>query len=171
MRLWAGTYVPVAFAPMMRSILGMIILPLAAGLLIHRTLPRWPRSWSACCRSWRCSRSAPSSAITIALSREDLLKVGFALLGASAVHNRSATCSATRAPGSRALDARDCRTVALEVGIQNGGHGDGARVQRAAQRPGGDGFGHLRAVERDHPLRARIVVAKAMTLRSGRSPR
>jgi BASS family bile acid:Na+ symporter len=125
MRLLAGAYVPVAFLPMMRSILTMVILPLAAGLLIYRYLPGLAA---------RLARVLPFLAmlsicviigITIALSRDDLLRVGLALLGASAVHNALGYLLGYQGARLCGLDRRDCRTVALEVGLQNGGMATG----------------------------------------------
>ena len=125
MRLLAGAYVPIQVLPMMLSIVEMIILPLAAGLLTYRYLPRLAA---------RLTRVLPLLAmlsicviigITIALSRDELLRVGLALLGASAVHNALGYLLGYQGARLSGLEARDCRTVALEVGIQNGGMATG----------------------------------------------
>jgi len=63
--------------------------------------------------------------ITIAASREQLLSVGLALFGAAACHNAlgySLGYGIARATG---LNAVDSRTVAIEVGMQNGGMATG----------------------------------------------
>lgn len=110
---------------MMLSIVEMIILPLAAGLLTYRYLPRLAA---------RLTRVLPLLAmlsicviigITIALSRDELLHVGLALLGASAVHNALGYLLGYQGARLAGLEPRDCRTVALEVGIQNGGMATG----------------------------------------------
>ena len=125
MRLLAGAYVPIQVLPMMLSIVEMIILPLAAGLLTYRYLPRLAA---------RLTRVLPLLAmlsicviigITIALSRDELLHVGLALLGASAVHNALGYLLGYQGARLAGLEPRDCRTVALEVGIQNGGMATG----------------------------------------------
>lgn len=125
MRLLAGAYVPIQVLPMMLSIVEMIILPLAAGLLTYRYLPRLAA---------RLTRVLPLLAmlsicviigITIALSRDELLHVGLALLGASAVHNALGYLLGYQGARLAGLEPRDCRTVALEIGIQNGGMATG----------------------------------------------
>ncbi|MFM9197336.1 MAG: bile acid:sodium symporter family protein [Planctomycetia bacterium] len=63
--------------------------------------------------------------ITVAASREELLTEGMELFGAAACHNATGYLlgfSFARAVG---LNHTDSRTVAMEVGIQNGGMATG----------------------------------------------
>jgi len=64
-------------------------------------------------------------AVTIALSRDDLLRVGLALFGAAACHNAAGYLLGYNAARMLRLERRDCRTVAIEVGMQNGGMATG----------------------------------------------
>lgn len=125
MKLLAGTYVPIDAWAMMKSILTMIIAPLAVGVAIHHFLP----SLAA-----RLARWLPLAAmfaicmvigITIAASREELLTVGVALFAASACHNATGYLLGFWAARAAGLNRIDARTVALEVGIQNGGMATG----------------------------------------------
>jgi len=125
MRLLADTYVPIAFLPMMLSIMQMIILPLVAGLLIYRYLPRVAARMAKVLPLLAMLSIGVIIGVTIALSRDDLLRVGLALLGASAVHNALGYLLGYQGARLAGLDSRDCRTVALEVGIQNGGMATG----------------------------------------------
>jgi BASS family bile acid:Na+ symporter len=135
MKLLAGTYVPIAFLPMMGSIVTMIILPLVAGILIYRYLPRFAAALVRVLPFLAMLSICIIIAITIALSRGDLLTVGLALLGASAVHNALGYLLGYQGARLAGLDARDCRTVALEVGLQNGGMATGLafNVLKSAQ--------------------------------------
>jgi bile acid:Na+ symporter, BASS family len=60
-------------------------------------------------------------AIITSRSSEKLLAVGFALVAASIVHNAVGYVLGYWASRAARLDERTCRTVAFEVGMQNGG--------------------------------------------------
>lgn len=125
MRLLAGQYVPIEMGPMMVSILKMIVGPVLAGLLVSRYLPLFT-VWS---RRWLPSVSMLSIcviiAITIALSRDELLVVGAALFAASVCHNTTGFSLGYLGARAIGLNATDSRTVAIEVGMQNGGMATG----------------------------------------------
>jgi len=125
MKLLAGRYVPIAALPMMWSILKMVILPLVVGILIHRYLPRLATALVRVLPFLAMLSICVIIAITIALSRDDLLRVGLALLGAAACHNAVGYVLGFHAARMLRLSRRDCRTVALEVGMQNGGMATG----------------------------------------------
>lgn len=125
MKWLAGTYITVSASAMMWSILEMIIMPLVLGILIHHFFPRL---------SQRVAKFLPSVAmlaiciiisITIALSRNDLLIVGFALFGAAICHNTVGYLLGYYGARLMRLGIQDARTVAIEVGIQNGGMATG----------------------------------------------
>jgi bile acid:Na+ symporter, BASS family len=125
MGLLAGQYIPIEAWPMMLSILKMIVGPVIAGLLISRYLPRFT-AWS---RRWLPSASMLAIciiiAITIALSRDELLLVGAALFAASVCHNAAGFSLGYMGARAFGLNAVDSRTVAIEVGMQNGGMATG----------------------------------------------
>ena len=87
MKWLAGAYVPVEVGPMMLSILKMIIAPLALGFAIRRFLPRVADKLVRVLPPLAMLSIAVIVAITVALSRDDLVKVGLILLAASACHN------------------------------------------------------------------------------------
>ncbi|MBM3858620.1 MAG: bile acid:sodium symporter family protein [Verrucomicrobia bacterium] len=125
MKLLAGTYVPIDGWAMMQSILTMVIAPLVVGLIIKRYLPQL---------ATRCARGLPVVAmfgicmvigITVAASREQLLTMGVALFGAAACHNATGYLLGYWVARAAGLNRTDARTVALEVGIQNGGMATG----------------------------------------------
>lgn len=125
MKWLAGTYITISAPEMMWSILEMIIMPLVLGILIHHFFPRL---------SQRVAKFLPTVAmlaicliisITIALSRNDLLIVGFALFGAAVCHNAIGYLLGYYGSRLVRLNKKDARTVAIEVGIQNGGMATG----------------------------------------------
>jgi BASS family bile acid:Na+ symporter len=125
MQWLAGSYVPVAAGPMMLSIVKMIIAPLLIGFALRHFLPGVAARLVRALPLLAMLSIALIVAITVAMSREDLIKVGLVLLAASACHNAAGYGLGYGAARLLGLDARDCRTVALEVGLQNGGMATG----------------------------------------------
>jgi BASS family bile acid:Na+ symporter len=125
MQWLAGSYVPIEVGPMMLSILKMIIAPLAIGFAIRRFLPRLADKLVRVLPPLAMLSIALIVAITVATSHDDLLKVGLVLLAASACHNATGYALGYGAARLLGLDGRDSRTVALEVGLQNGGMATG----------------------------------------------
>ena len=125
MQWLAGAYVPIEVGPMMLSILKMIIAPLAIGFAIRRFLPLLADRLVRLLPPLAMLSIAVIVAITVAMSRDDLLKVGFVLLSASACHNATGYALGYGAARLLGLDTRDSRTMALEVGLQNGGMATG----------------------------------------------
>jgi len=68
-------------------------------------------------------------AIITARSREDLLTVGAALLAAVLIHNSIGYALGYWLSRAARLDERTCRTVAFEVGMQNGGMASGLAMR------------------------------------------
>lgn len=125
MYLLAGTYVPIAVLPMIVSIIKMIIIPLVAGVLVYRFLPRLAAMLSIVLPLLAMASICTIIGITVALSCDDLLHVGLALLAASIMHNALGYTLGYYAARLAGLGKHECRTVAIEVGIQNGGMATG----------------------------------------------
>ena len=116
--------VPVDFYKMMWSILDLTISPIVLGLLVSYILQwlNWRGPWldqvlSAVAMLAICIVIG----IIVAQSRDDLFKVGPVLLVVAILHN--AIGYALGYFGARAcrLDETTCRTISIEVGMQNGG--------------------------------------------------
>jgi len=125
MKLLAGQYVPVQAGNMVISILKMVILPLLAGLLINRYARRVAQRLVRIMPALAMLSICIIIAITIAHSRNELLSVGAALFGASLCHNAMGFTLGYLGARVLRLDGTDSRTVAIEVGMQNGGMATG----------------------------------------------
>jgi BASS family bile acid:Na+ symporter len=125
MKWLAGAMVPVEVLPMMLSILKMVLLPLALGIAIRRFLPGLAERLVRVLPLLAMLSIALIVAITVAMSRDDLVSVGLVLLAASACHNATGYALGYGAARALGLEARDRRTMALEVGLQNGGMATG----------------------------------------------
>lgn len=125
----AGQFIPIDFLGMMWSITKIVILPILAGLLfnhffhgrfkwVDRALPI-------------VSMAGIALIITVitAAGRESLLQIGLALILACLIHNSVGYflgywgCRLLRLPET------DCRTIALEVGMQNSGLASGIAME------------------------------------------
>jgi bile acid:Na+ symporter, BASS family len=135
MKLLAGQYVPVSFGEMMVSIVQMIIVPIVAGLVVNRLLhgrAAWlHRALPVVSMAGICA------VITIitALSRDKLLQVGLALIVAVAVHNAVGYLFGYWGARLAGLGEADCRTVAIEVGLQNAGMASGLAISVLKSAP------------------------------------
>lgn len=124
----AGAYVPVSFREMMISIINMILIPVAGGLLLNHLL-RGRAQWL-----YRLlplvSMAGIVTIITIitANSRDQLITLGPALLLATALHNSCGYLLGYLGARACRLDERACRTVAIEVGMQNAGMASGLAI-------------------------------------------
>ena len=129
MKLLGGAFVKVEAVAMMIDILKMVILPIVAGLAVNRLL-RHRLDWLNHVMP-KVSMFGIVMIISVitALGREHLLKVGGALLLCVALHNTLGYTLGYWAARFLRLKEADCRTVAIEVGLQNGGLASGLALQ------------------------------------------
>ena len=129
MQTLAAQYVPIDFWGMMWSIVKIVIIPIAAGLLFnhffHGKFPLVDRAMPL------VSMGGIAFIITIitAAGRDSLLEVGLLLLLACLIHNLAGYGLGYGACRLLRLPERDCRTIALEVGMQNGGLASGIALE------------------------------------------
>ena len=109
----------------MISILKMILGPVLAGLLVNRYLHRYATSASRWLPGVSMWGICTVIAITIALSRDDLIAVAVPLLGAAVFHNATGYALGYWSARALGLNRIDSRTVSIEVGMQNGGMATG----------------------------------------------
>lgn len=132
MRWLAGQYIQIEFGEMMLAILNMVILPIVGGLVANRFLtyldirgPWLDRSLSLLAMSAICLIIG----IITSLSRDSLLNVGLALIAAAIIHNTVGYLLGYGGAWLAGLEESDRRTVAIEVGLQNGGMASGLAVK------------------------------------------
>jgi BASS family bile acid:Na+ symporter len=125
MKLFAGKYINIDFMAMMLSIVKLIILPIAAGLVVNKLL-RNRKKWLDKLLPL-VSMIAILFFVTIVVAhyRNQLLVVGLALIGAVIIHNFVGYLFGYWGGKIAGLNEKDSRTVAIEVGLKNGGMGMG----------------------------------------------
>jgi BASS family bile acid:Na+ symporter len=125
MTVLAGEMVDVSFLQMMWDIVLMVVLPILAALLYN---------WLRHDRLQRLHRLMPIlsmagiiyfTAVTTAAGRDHLLRVGAWLFVAAVVHNLTGYLLGYWAARLCGMDENSCRTIAIEVGLQNGGMASG----------------------------------------------
>ena len=129
MSLLAGQLVPIDAWGMMLDILRIVILPVVAGLFFnHFFYERFP--WLARVMP-RVSMVgiAVIIAIITAAGRDSLLTIGLTLIFATALHNAAGYFFGYWASRLFGLDRQSCRTIALEVGLQNSGLASGLALE------------------------------------------
>lgn len=125
MKLLAGELVPVDFFAMMMGVVRMVILPIVLGLIVHKLFER---------RSEWIDRAMPLLsmigiavviAIITAAGRDALLTIGPLLFLAAVLHNGLGYLFGYWGCRLIGMDEQSCRTISLEVGMQNGGLASG----------------------------------------------
>ena len=129
MKVLAGCFVEIDAAKMMVEILKVVIVPILAGGIVHRLLRRLFDAHKAVCDRVLSILSISGICFTLlaltAPSRDTFASAGVAIVAAAVIHNAIGYLSGywlTRFVGRFArLGEIEARTVALEVGLQNGG--------------------------------------------------
>jgi len=121
MRWLAGRDVQLDTADMFWSIVWVILAPVALGLVLNRLVPGVARRLAAALPPVAMASICLIIAITVALARDDLTRVGPPLVAAAICHNAVGFLLGYMAARAARLDVRDSRTLSIEVGMQNGG--------------------------------------------------
>lgn len=129
MELLAGQFVSVDFLAMMWDITKIVILPICAGLLYNYFLGGK--------FVWLDKAMPVVSMVSIALiitvitaaGRDSLIAVGGLLVLAVLIHNLCGFGLGYTVSRLFRLDERSCRTIAIEVGLQNGGLASGLALE------------------------------------------
>ncbi|WP_222845749.1 bile acid:sodium symporter family protein [Flavilitoribacter nigricans] len=125
----AGQLVPIDFWAMMWSIIKIVIIPIILGLVFNHFF-HGKFAWLDKAMPI-VSMAGIGIIITIitANGRDSLLQVGGLLIVACLIHNSAGYFLGYWACRLLKMDERDCRTIALEVGMQNGGLASGIAVE------------------------------------------
>lgn len=125
MNLLAGEFIEIDVMAMMWTIIKMIILPIGAGLLFNQILGNKTKLLTKVMPIVSMLGIGLIIVIIVSAGRDSLLDIGGLLLVLVFIHN---ICGYTFGYGYARLmklNERDSRTVAIEVGMQNGGLASG----------------------------------------------
>lgn len=123
MQLLAGQYVVIDFWTMAWDITKIVILPVTAGLIFNYFLHGRFKILDDIMPVISMIGIGLIIVVITAAGRDDLLVVGAYLIVAVLMHNLSGYFLGYWAARLLRMDDRDCRTIAIEVGLQNAGLG------------------------------------------------
>lgn len=119
--LYAGQTVPVPVLDMLLSILKIIILPVAGGVLLNHFLHRQLAPLARLFPVISVAAIVLIIAIIVALNHAQLGRLGGAVAGAIVLHNGLGLLGGYWLPRMFGRSERECRTLAIETGMQNSG--------------------------------------------------
>ncbi len=125
MKLLAGAFVEIDPIKMMFDIFKMVIIPIGAGLLFNHFLSGKAKWLDKSMPLVSMFGIAFIIVIITAAGRESLLTIGPALILVVLIHNLTGYLLGYWSARLFKMTERDCRTIAIEVGMQNGGLASG----------------------------------------------
>ena len=121
MRLLAHRDVPVEFSALAFSILRIVVIPVMAGLIAERLLRRHKAAADRLIPLLVITATCLVNAIIAANSREALLSIGLTLVLVESLHNSIGYGIGYTGGRAFGLNPCDSATMAMQVGIRNGG--------------------------------------------------
>ncbi len=119
MKFLAGAFVEIEVLKMMWDIVKMVIIPIGAGLLFNKLLSGKAKWFDDAMPLVSMFGIAAIITIITAAGRDSLLKIGPALILVLLVHNTFGYFLGYWSGRLFKMPERDCRTIAIEVGMQN----------------------------------------------------
>ena len=125
MKLYAGELIEIDVFKMMWDIFKMIIIPIGAGLLFNRLLSGRSKWLDDAMPIVSMFGIAFILTIITAAGRDSLLKIGPLLMIVVLIHNSFGYLLGYWSGRLFKMSEKDCRTIAIEVGMQNAGLASG----------------------------------------------
>jgi BASS family bile acid:Na+ symporter len=125
MKLYAGQFVDVRFWSMLWDITKIVIIPIILGLGFHYLIRGKVKWLDKAMPLVSMAGIALIIVVITAAGRDSLLQVGALLILATLIHNLSGFFLGYWSSRLLGFAERDCRTISIEVGMQNGGLASG----------------------------------------------
>ena len=125
MKWLAGAFIKINPVNMMWDIFKMVIIPIGAGILFNKLLSGRAKWLDKAMPLLSMSGIAFIIVIITAAGRDSLLDIGLILLLFVLIHNLAGYTLGYWTGRLFKMNERDCRTMAIEVGMQNGGLASG----------------------------------------------
>ncbi|MBV6439995.1 MAG: bile acid:sodium symporter family protein [Haliscomenobacteraceae bacterium CHB4] len=129
MKLLAGEFVEIEFLTMMFDIVQMVILPVALGLIVNTLLGERGGWLKRLLPLVSMAGIVVIIAVVTAAGRESLLRIGALLILVLLLHNSLGYLLGYWGARLAGLDEQSCRTVSIEVGLQNAGIASGIALK------------------------------------------
>ncbi len=121
--LYVGQAVPVPVLKMLVSIFKIVLLPVGAGVVLNTFFRAYFRKIRQLFPLVSVAAIVFIIAIVVALNRQNIAVTGWSVALAVAVHNLAGLTAGYGAARLLGWEERICRTIAIEVGMQNSGLG------------------------------------------------
>lgn len=129
MKMLAGQFVEIEFMSMMIHVVEIILVPIVLGLIVNKLI-RNGIVWLQRIMPIVSMAGVLMMLIVIVSSgRDSLLNIGPLLFLASIIHHSTGYLLGYWSGRLMGLDEAACRTISLEVGMQNGGLASGIALQ------------------------------------------
>jgi BASS family bile acid:Na+ symporter len=125
MKLLAGQFIEIDVVKMIWDITKIVILPVGAGLLFNHLLKGKVKWLDEAMPLLSMTGIGFIILIITAAGRGSLLEIGIALIVSSLIHNTAGYFLGYWSARLFRMQEQDCRTIAIEVGMQNGGLASG----------------------------------------------
>ena len=125
MQLLGGSFVEIKFWSMVWDITKIVIIPVGGGLIFHYLIHGKFKWLDKAMPLLSMGGIAIILIIITAAGRDNLIKVGGLLIIATLIHNLAGYFLGYWSARLLKFHERDCRTIALEVGMQNAGLASG----------------------------------------------
>ncbi|MEN9885238.1 MAG: hypothetical protein RLZZ420_2455 [Bacteroidota bacterium] len=125
MKIFAGELVEINVLKMMWDISKMIIIPIGAGLIFNKLLTGKSKWLDSAMPFVSMFGIAFILTIIVAAGRDSLLQIGLVLMVVVLIHNLCGYLLGYWSGRLFKLSEKDCRTIAIEVGMQNAGLASG----------------------------------------------
>ena len=129
MKSLASEFVEIHFFDMMMNIIYMVILPIIAALIynwLRKNRLKWLHNIMPILSM---AGIIYFTTVTTAAGRDHLLQIGYLLILAAIMHNTAGYIFGYWGCRLFGMDRDSCRTIAIEVGLQNGGMASGLASQ------------------------------------------
>lgn len=125
MKTLGGQFVPVNFFDMLWDVMTLVIIPITLGIAFNTLFHKKAKLLDKIMPKISMAGIALIIVVTTAIGRDDLLRVGLLLILAMFIHMTAGCVLGYFGARLFRLSKNDCRTVAIEVGMQNGGLASG----------------------------------------------
>jgi bile acid:Na+ symporter, BASS family len=129
MKILAGQYVEIDFVNMMIHVAEIIIIPIVLGLLVNKIIRNGLKWLQAIMPIVSMCGVLMMLIVIVSSGRDSLLEIGPLLFVASMIHHTTGYLLGYWSGRLLKLDEAACRTISLEVGMQNGGLASGIALQ------------------------------------------
>ncbi len=129
MKILAGQFVEVDFMKMMLHVVEIIIIPIVLGLVINKLIRNGVKWLQTVMPIISMTGVLMMLIVIVSSGRDNLLNIGPLLFIASIIHHSTGYLLGYWSSRLMGLDEPTCRTISLEVGMQNGGLASGIALQ------------------------------------------